>query len=436
MVKSITLALMMLSAALLQGQNLLMTFSAAGASGTVDSVKATNLRSNQNVTLPGKDTLILNMSTGIIDLQDQEREGFVFPNPCQGSATFITNISETQTVTLKVHTLSGQTVAQTQALLQPGIHHFSLALSRTGVYLISLITNQGIKGFKVICTESGNNGNKIRYAGTIAGNVIPPLKSATVYTLGYSAGDIILYRCRGGIHTTIITDSPTNSKNYEVVFAPCTDPAGKSYAIVKIGSQTWMAENLAWLPAVSSSVKGSDSLKYYYVYGYEDSLVTAAKNTLNYKLYGVLYNWPAAMNSSNGKSSMSLKTQAVCPAGWHLPEDGEWKTLELALGMSQQDADTIFLRNSGEVGKQIKCSMNWADDGTGTNASGFTALPGGYRNLHGSFLGLNENALFWSASLRDSTAWYRGLSSLDSGVYRTATLGGQGFSIRCIKDTP
>jgi len=164
-------------------------------------------------------------------------------------------------------------------------------------------------------------------------------------------------------------------------------------------------------------------------------VVTVAKNTLNYKLYGVLYNWPAAMNSSNRKSSIFLKTQAVCPAGWHLPEDGEWKTLELALGMSQQDADTIFLRNSGEVGKQIKCSMNWADSGTGTNASGFTALPGGYRNLHGSFLSLNENALFWSASLRDSTAWYRSLSSLDSGVYRTATLGGQGLSIRCIKDS-
>lgn len=256
----------------------------------------------------------------------------------------------------------------------------------------------------------------------------------TVYTLGYSPGDIILYRCRGGIHTTIVADSPTASKNYEVTFVPCIDPDGKSYAVVKIGTQTWMAENLAWLPAVSAPSTGSDSLRHYYVYNYHDSLVNAAKTSMSYKLYGVLYNRPAAMNIDGKKSPASGNVQAVCPAGWHLPDDGEWKILEKSLGMSQQQADSIYLRSSGEVGKQVKSSQNWFGEGNGSNASGFTALPGGYRNTHGYFASGDNYALFWTASQSDTLCWYRSLYFSDNGVSRFTTMPGHGFSVRCLKD--
>ena len=71
-----------------------------------------------------------------------------------------------------------------------------------------------------------------------------------------------------------------------------------------------MAENLAWLPGVSPSSDGSETLSYYYVRGYEGTVVSEAKAVANYSTYGVLYNWPAAM--------------AACPDGWHLPSDGDW----------------------------------------------------------------------------------------------------------------
>jgi uncharacterized protein (TIGR02145 family) len=204
--------------------------------------------------------------------------------------------------------------------------------------------------------------------------------------------------------------------------------------VVKIGTQTWMAENLAWLPAVSPSSKGSDSLKYYYVYNYEDSLVPVAKYSFNYKTYGVLYNWPAAMDKAGKKAPAKGSVKAACPTGWHMPEDGEWKILEQSLGMSQTEADSINLRNAGEVGRKLKSSQNWFAEGHGSNASGFTALPGGYRNLHGGFLRQDEYALFWTATQPDSTSWYRSLYFHDKGVSRFYTLPEHGLSVRCVKD--
>ena len=416
------------------GQNLKMTFTAAGASTTVDSVKATNLRTNLNVTLPGNDTLILSYVAGIGNLSGANRQGIVYPNPFSGRTTLMASVRKAQTVSLEVSNLAGQSLARVRAMVQPGNHTFALSLSRVGVYMVSLTTDQGTEGYKIICTESTGNGDRISYTGPAQENLLSPLKETSIYTLEYKSGDILLYRCRGGVHTTIITDSPTASKNYEVTFVPCADPDGKNYAVVKIGAQTWMAENLAWLPAVSPSSKGSDSLMCYYVYNYEDSLVPAAKNSANYKTYGVLYNWPAAMNMVGKVAPVKETIKAVCPTGWHLPADGEWKILEQGLGMSQTDADTLYWRISGDVGNKLKSSMSWAADGNGVNASGFTALPGGYRNIHGGFWNEGNATLFWTSSVIDSTSWYRSLSAGDSGVYRISTYRSHGLSVRCIKN--
>jgi len=426
----------MLSSMVLFGQNLKMTFTATGASDKVDSVKAINLRTNENVSLPGQDTLYLALNTGINDFIDHACQGFAYPNPFRGRTTVLVYINHAQTVTLGIYTLSGQLVATGRMIVQQGSNAFSISLSRTGVYLISLSTDRGTTSSKVICTEPDGTGNWIKHSGITNGTETPLWKATTIYSLGYSEGDIILYRCRGGIHTTIITDSPRNSKNYPVEFVPCIDPEGKSYAIVKIDTQTWMAENLAWLPVVRKSNEGSDSLPYYYVYGYEGSIVTVAKNTMEYKKYGVLYNWSATMNPSDVKSTMPGKNSAVCPAGWHMPDDNEWKVLEMALGMKQTDADTLYWRISGEVGKKLKSSVGWVDAGNGSNANGFTALPGGYRNIHGGFWNEGSYSLFWTATVIDTTSWYRSLSAIDSGVYRISTYRSNGLSVRCIKNVP
>ncbi|MCX6227334.1 MAG: hypothetical protein NTV01_21740, partial [Bacteroidia bacterium] len=244
------------------------------------------------------------------------------------------------------------------------------------------------------------------------------------YTLGYIAGDVILYRCRSGIYTSMLTDSPASSKNYEIVFAACTDTDGKNYSIVKIGTQTWMAENLAYLPAVSPSSAISNTTPNYYVYGYEGNSVSSAKGKANYGIYGVLYNWEA------GKTA--------CPSGWQLPSDEDWMILEKNLGMSDDEAGYWEFRYSGSVGGKLKetGTLTWSLPNKGaTNESGFTALPGGELDYDGGgFKNLGIFANFWSASEMGSLdAWCRGLWSDKDGVERDVTFKGYGFSVRCLK---
>jgi len=93
------------------------------------------------------------------------------------------------------------------------------------------------------------------------------------------------------------------------------------YKWVKIGNQIWMAENLAYLPAVNHVKPDTSIMSHYYIYGHDSTDVNAAKATYNYDTYGVLYDCSAALIS--------------CPAGWHLPSDAEWKQLEIDLGMTQ-----------------------------------------------------------------------------------------------------
>ena len=80
---------------------------------------------------------------------------------------------------------------------------------------------------------------------------------------------------------------------------------GKTYKTTKIGTQWWMAENLA--------------------YNVGDGCWAYNNDESNVATYGRLYIWEAA--------------QAACPSGWHLPSENEWKQLEMAIGMSQSETD-------------------------------------------------------------------------------------------------
>ena len=199
---------------------------------------------------------------------------------------------------------------------------------------------------------------------------------------------------------------------------------GHEYEWIRLGDQIWMAENLAYLPSVGPPSDRSYTEPYYYVYGYEGTNVSEAKATDNYNIYGVLYNWTAASNA--------------CPDGWHLPSDGEWKELEMFLGMSQADADANGWRGTG-VGDKLKAVNGWIYDGNGTNESGFTALPGGFRipNFdYGDFSNIGGSTAWWSYDEEDieDSAWGRSVSSVTDDVLRTYHWKEYGYSVRCLKD--
>ncbi len=170
-----------------------------------------------------------------------------------------------------------------------------------------------------------------------------------------------------------------------------TDPRdGKIYKTVKIGSQTWMAENLAY--------KESSGCWAYY-----NDISNVAK-------YGYLYNLETA--------------RTVCPEGWHLPGDEEWTML------------TNYLGGEEFAGGKLKSTSVWMSPNTGaTNSSGFSAIPGGYRSEDETFVYVGYNGSWWSSTEDvDGFAWFRDMGFDDGSVSRYNVDRTSGFSVRCVKD--
>ncbi|GBU25207.1 hypothetical protein R83H12_01848 [Fibrobacteria bacterium R8-3-H12] len=156
---------------------------------------------------------------------------------------------------------------------------------------------------------------------------------------------------------------------------------------VEIGNQVWMAKNL------NCDVAGSKC------YG---------NDTANCNLYGRLYEWKTAM--------------VACPSGWHLPNNDEWDELIYFIG------DSI-------AGAELKAKSGWIDDGNGTDAYGFSALPGGYGEANGKFRDFGEFGVWWTSSeCYENNAYGRLMKyAYDYAFY---DVGDKDIllSVRCLKD--
>jgi uncharacterized protein (TIGR02145 family) len=195
-----------------------------------------------------------------------------------------------------------------------------------------------------------------------------------------------------------------------------------------------MAENLAYLPSVNYVTSSSSTEKRYYVYGYNGIDVDAAKATNNYKTFGVHYNWLAAMDGAASSSVNPSGVRGACPAGWHLPGDAEWKQLEKNAGMSVAESDAVGERGTDQ-GKKLKTTSGWNNNGNGTNAYGFSALPSGYCWVGNGFYHVGNNSYWWSATEYDETeSWARIIYYSIDIINRTHLQKKQGYSIRCVKD--
>ena len=221
----------------------------------------------------------------------------------------------------------------------------------------------------------------------------------------------------------------TSSHNFNVLvrepfnFTDTRD--GKEYKAIKISSQIWMAENLAYIPSVTPSWEAGGI----WVYGYNGYDPLEAKASANYSIYGCLYSWKTATDDNHGNG------KDICPPEWHLPTDMEWKNLEEALGMDPIELDSVGWRYSGEIGRKIKNNSGWDQEGNGTNSGGFGAKPAGSRASTGSFIGLTGYTSFWTATEFTTTdAWRRYLFYNLPAVGRYNDFKTNGYSVRCVKD--
>jgi uncharacterized protein (TIGR02145 family) len=165
---------------------------------------------------------------------------------------------------------------------------------------------------------------------------------------------------------------------------------GKTYKTIKIGKQTWMAENLAY--KASSGCWAYDN------------------KAGNVSTYGYLYTWNEA--------------KKACPTGWHLPTDSEWSAL------------TDYLGGEEVAGGPMKSTSGWENPNKGaSNSSGFSGLPGGYRNSSGTFSKMGTEGYWWSSYEFPTSPDARSLSNAQSASGRGGDYDEEfGYSVRFVKD--
>lgn len=181
---------------------------------------------------------------------------------------------------------------------------------------------------------------------------------------------------------------------------------GKTYKAVAICNQCWMAQNLNFVARYNSWCFNN--------------------NPLNCATYGRLYDWAAVMQGSGSSTGNPSGVKGICPDGWHVPSDAEWKEMVDYLGGPA---------NSGGALKDT--SSLWQQNVGGNNSSGFSALPGGYYDIRNdTWKGLGSNTGYWTATqcCENNTIsiwWLYGNSANASSDVEEE---GMRLSLRCVKN--
>jgi len=184
-----------------------------------------------------------------------------------------------------------------------------------------------------------------------------------------------------------------------------------NFRTVTIGTQTWMAENL------NCNVRGSKC--------YDNNSANCAK-------YGRLYDWATAMglpsscNSSGCSNQIQSKHKGICPSGWHIPSNDDWKVLMDYVGGSET------------AGTKLKAKIGWNESDNGTDEFEFSALPGGWGYSDGSFSDVGDYGFWWSASedkevSKDASSRRMGYNYERMDDWFSSSKPCL-FSVRCVKD--
>jgi len=207
------------------------------------------------------------------------------------------------------------------------------------------------------------------------------------------------------------------------------DVDGNKYETVTIGTQTWLKRNLRTTKLNDGTPIQNITGNTAWIGATDDAFCWYNNDSATYAdKYGALYNW------------YTVSSGSLCPTGWHVPTDNDWKTLEIALGMDPIAADGINDRGTDEGGKLKQTGTeNWDAPNTGaTNSSGFTAVPNDTRrSTDGGFSYSPGNiATFWTSSeYQPGSIYLRSLNASTSTIYRKATYDiHTGSAVRCVKD--
>ncbi|MBR4535522.1 MAG: hypothetical protein IKO62_02560 [Bacteroidales bacterium] len=216
--------------------------------------------------------------------------------------------------------------------------------------------------------------------------------------------------------------------------AEVQDVDGNIYHTVKIGNQCWMRENMKTTRFSDGTAiqqgAGVSSVNAYWYY--------PNGNSANKEAYGLLYNWPAVMNSAASSDANPSGVQGLCPKGWHVPSTAEWTQLtEYVGGQSQYLCNSI----SNNIAKSLAATTAWinhanecavGNDVSANNATGFSAMPSGA--YYSGNMDFNRGSYFYCATESNAgSAYVYTISHSEATVSNYAFNKIGGFSVRCMR---
>jgi uncharacterized protein (TIGR02145 family) len=424
----------------INAQTYLISFAGEGASTTVTSVIVENLTAGTLVTLNGSQILRLSGTTALEPSGFNQSDGLkIFPNPMKGSSLLQVHPPAAGIAYITVTDINGKQVARIQSILENSLQEFRLSGFPNGIFVISVQGSSYQFTGKLVCSGEPDGSLRIDKVSSNAQiteekPVETGAKGVPGYVdMGYNAGELLKYTVISGDYRTVITDSPSSDKTVTSTFIPCSD-GDNSYSIVEIGNQVWMAENLRTTKyrngdligstdPYNKDISGETDPKYQWAYNGNES---------NVATYGRLYTCYAIMDSRN-----------VCPTGWHVPTNTEWTTLENYLIANGSNYDGTTTGN--KIAKSMASTTLWTSSGnpgaigfpdypSKRNATGYTALPGGYRD-DTAFIGMGGYGFFWSSTeFSTTTVRYRYLNYGRVDVYNHYANKRTGNSVRCLQD--
>lgn len=218
-----------------------------------------------------------------------------------------------------------------------------------------------------------------------------------------------------------------DEKSFRTFYDKMNDSDGNIYYTIKAGNQEWISTNLK-----TSRYRNGDSIPWIIESFNWESMTKGGMTVYNNDMelqeeYGNLYNFYAVIDE-----------RGLCPAGWRVPGDGDWKDLEIFLGMEPETVHKTGLRGR-YVGGMLKerGTKHWlAPNAIAMDLIDFSDLPGGYRHPRGQYYSLRRNSNSWTSTGYDKeNAWYRNIYFNTAGVNRSIYYKSSGFSVRCMRDS-
>lgn len=427
-------------------QDYLITFAGTGTAKNVTTVMVENLTKGTSLILSGSDVLHLkdNIATGIID--NKLISGLkIYPNPMIDNSTVEVVPPVPGGAVVSIFDMSGIQVTQIQSYFDNSTQEFRLSGTRKGFYIVNVRgSNYQLSG-KLIC--NGNSGGAITIE-KISSNQTIDVKELErssrgyketqgIIDMPYTSGERLKFTAISGDYRTIETDIPDKTKTIIFDLISVVDKDSNNYHVVKIGEQSWMEENLKTtkyrdgtsIPLVLNNMEWSNLTTPSY------SWYSNSKESFK-DPYGAIYN------------GYTIGTGKLCPIGWHVPTVDEWGSMIDYLMIN----DFAYHGEPGAIAKSLASKTGWnvpqptlnhgyllpvpdgvvGKDAQYNNSTGFNGMPGGMRNLDGTFSGIGYLGV-WNTASGTSSMWDFSMSDKGSIIQQGDDYRPAGFSIRCIK---